>query len=121
MTRRTSTLVTAAALALATCVVQAADDLSRVPRGTVLEGSVETTTDQVLFPSSTFGQILAPACLNCAQKSLQLNAESVFNLAGKRVTLQEMAAYCGGTRSKPITIQYRLSDSIVSMVSVGEL
>ncbi len=121
MTRRTSTLVTMAALALATCVVQAADDISNLPPGTVLEGSVETTTDQVVFPSSTSGQIMATPCPGCDPKSFPLSAETWFNLAGKRVTLQEMAAYCGRVRDKPINIQYRLRDSIVSMVSVGEL
>ena len=121
MTRRTSKLVSVAAVALATCVAHAAENISLLPPGTVLEGSVETTTDQVLFPSSLLGRVMAPACLNCAQKSLQLGADTVFNLAGKRVTLQEMTAYCGRVRGNAITIQYRLSDSIVSMVSVGEL
>jgi hypothetical protein len=115
-------LVTVAAVALAAAgVVHAAEDLSKLPIGTVLEGSMETTTEQVLFPSTLFGQLQAPACLRCALKSLSLSAETRFNLAGKNVTLQEMAAYCSSVRGKSITIEYRLSDSIVSMVSVGEL
>jgi hypothetical protein len=121
MTRRTSTLVTAL-VALATAgLAHAADDISQLPIGTVLEGSVETTTDQVLFPSTLFGKIQAPACVGCSAKLLALSADTWFNLAGKRVTLQDMAAYCGHVRGKPITIEYRLSDSVVSMVSVGEL
>jgi hypothetical protein len=110
-----------AAVALATCAAQAAEDISLLPPGTVLEGSMETTTDQVLFPSSLAGQLMAPPCLDCAPKSLALSPETVFNLAGRRVSLQEMTTYCSGVRGKSLTIQYRLSDSIVSMVSVGEL
>lgn len=122
MTQRTSMLVTVAIVALAAAgAARAADDLSKLPLGTVLEGSMETTTEQVLFPSTLFGQLQAPACLNCALKSVSLSAETRFNLAGKNVTLQEMAAYCGRVRGKNITIEYRLSDSVVSMVSVGEL
>lgn len=121
MTRRTSTLVTLVALTLAAGIAHAAGTVQQLPPGTVLEGSVETTTEQVLFPSTLFGTMQAPACVGCSAKVLSLSADTWFNLAGKRVTLQEMAAYCASARGKSITIHYRLSDSIVSMVSVGEL
>jgi len=116
----------AVALALALLSVGAAQPLAAqvsaasLPPGTVLEASVESSTDQVIFPSSLPGRIQAQACSTCGVKQLAADATTRFNLAGKQVSLQQMAAYCSTTAGKPLTIHYRLSDSIVSLVSVLE-
>jgi len=91
---------------------------ANLPGGTVLESSVETSTDLVLFPRSTAGKIQARACAACSAKLLQLDGSTKFNLAGQQVTLAQMSAYCSGVSGKSLTIHYRLSDSIVSLVSV---
>ncbi len=91
-----------------------------LPVGTVLESSVETTTDQVRFPPTVAGRIEARACATCQLQLLQLGPSTAFNLAGQQVSLQEMAAYCAAAHDKALTIHYRLRDSIVSLVSVLE-
>jgi hypothetical protein len=88
--------------------------------GTVLEASVEGSTDQVLFPASLAGKIQARTCSSCAVRLLPMDAATRFNLGGQSVSLQQMAAYCRKTSRKPLTIHYRLSDSVVSLVSVLE-
>lgn len=93
---------------------------AQLPPGTVLEASVESESDQILFPSSLAGTLQASPCATCAAKVLQLDTATKFNLGGQQVTLQQMAAYCGSVRGKSVTIHYRISDSIVSLVSVLE-
>ena len=95
-------------------------EIAQLPQGTVLEASVESSSDQILFPSSLAGKIQASPCASCAAKLLQLDTMTIFNLAGQQVSLQQMAAYCSSVRGKSVTIHYRLSDSIVSLVSVLE-
>src|SRR5258707_10348336 len=104
----------------ATQPVAAQPATAELAPGTVLEASVETSSDQVLFPSSLAGTIQASPCATCAAKPLQLDNATIFNLAGQQVSLQQMAAYCSSVRGKSLTIHYRLSDSIVSLVSVLE-
>lgn len=91
-----------------------------VPPGTVLEASVESSTDWVVFPSSLPGRLQAQACSTCAVRQLSMDATTRFNLAGQQVSMQQMAAYCSTTAGRPLTVHYRLSDSIVSLVSVLE-
>jgi len=106
--------------ALQSAAAQGAAELAKLPPGTELEGSVESSTDQVLFPSSLLGKIQAQACSTCAVKLLPVDAATRFNLGGQQVSMQQMAAYCSKTSGKSLTIHYRLSDSVVSLVSVLE-
>jgi len=62
--------------------------------------------------------IQASSCSTCAVKLLHLDAATKFNLGGQQVSLHDMAVYCSGVRGKSLTIHYRLSDSVVSLVSV---
>jgi hypothetical protein len=106
--------------ALQSAAAQVAADAAASPPGTVLETAVESSTDQVVFPASLPGRIQAQACSTCAVKQLPMDAATRFNLGGQNVSLQQMAAYCSTTAGKPLTIHYRLSDSVVSLVSVLE-
>jgi hypothetical protein len=83
------------------------------PPVTVLEGSVETSADQVVFPSSLAGKIDVRG-----GQSLQLGPDTQFVAGGKVVSLQAMAAYASGAGSTPLTIHYRLKDSVVSRVMI---
>jgi len=93
---------------------------ANLPRGTVLEASVESATDQIVFPATLPGSLQARPCPACAYKVLPLDANTRFNLGGQLVTLQQMTAFCVTSTSKPLTVHYRLSDGVVSLVSVPE-
>ncbi len=82
-----------------------------MPPATVLEASIETTTDQVIWPLSTNGRLQVRECKGCLHATLQLDARTRFNLAGQNVSLKEMAAYASAKRGQPLDIHYRLNDS----------
>ena len=84
----------------------------------VLEAAIETATDQVILPATLAGRVTVRNCVGCQHSTLQLDASTKFNLAGQSVSLKEMAAYASGKRDQPLTIHYRLRDSVVSLISV---
>jgi hypothetical protein len=104
----------------ASATAQTSNDLARLPRGTVLEGAEESSTELTGLPATVAGKIRVQSCSTCAVKMLSMDSATRFNLGGKRVSLQEMAAYCAKNTHKPLTIHYRLTDSVVSLVSVLE-
>lgn len=87
--------------------------LAQRPPVIVIEDSVETTTDQVLLPSSLAGKVSLRG-----GASLQLGPDSRFYAAGKPVSLKELAAFMRGVGNVPMTIHYRLKDGIVSRIVV---
>ena len=91
---------------------------AQLPPNTVLEASIETTADQVLFPSSLAGRVQVRNCTGCAHSTLQLDANTRFNLAGQNISLREMANYAHDARGRPLSIHYRLRDNVVSLVTV---
>jgi len=93
---------------------------AHLPIGTVLEASVESATDQIVLPASLPGSLQARPCQTCASRVLPVDANTHFNLGGQLVTLPQMIAYCATATSKPLTVHYRLSDGVVSLVSVPE-
>jgi hypothetical protein len=109
------TMITATLLALAALAGTA---FAQLAPNTVIEAAVETTTDNVIFPSSTAGRIQVRGCEGCLHSTLQLDANTRFNLGGHNVSLREMAAYASATSHRPLDIHYRLRDSVVSLVSV---
>ena len=111
------TLVAAAVLALAGTVGMAH---AQLPPGVVIEGSVETTTDAVIFPLSLAGRVQVRNCAGCEHATLQLGPDTQFILAGHNVSLREMSAYAQQASARPLTISYRLRDLIVSRVAVLE-
>jgi hypothetical protein len=111
------TLVVAAAMALAGTGGMAR---AQLPPGVVIEGSVETTTDAVIFPLSLSGRVQVRNCDGCAHATLQLDANTQFILAGHHVSLREMTTYARQASARPLTISYRLRDLVVSRVAVLE-
>jgi len=104
-----------AALALTSGVAEA----QRAPN-IVLESSVETTTDAVIFPSGPEGRITVRNCDWCEHPTMQLGPDTQYILAGQYVSMLEMAKYCHGAAGKALTVSWRLKDKIVSRVSVLE-
>jgi hypothetical protein len=90
------------------------------PPVTVIEGSVETTTDSVIFPSGLDGRVQVRGCDGCLHTTLQLDKDTKCILAGHTVTLREMAAYASRASARPLTISYRLRDLVVSRIAVLE-
>lgn len=94
--------------------------LAQLPPAVPIEGSVETMTDAVIMPESLSGRVTVRHCEGCISSTLQLDANTRCNLAGRLVSVKEMANYLRATRAKPLTIHYRLSDQIVTLISVLE-
>ena len=108
-----------AALALVAAPAAGAGEQARyVPPGTVLEGSVETSTEAVVFPSGLDGRLLVRSCEGCAHSNIQLDAQTQFTLAGQVVSLRDMAQYALRNPGHALTIHYRLSDTVASRVTV---
>ncbi len=110
-------LMVAAILALA-CAGGAVR--AQLPPATVIEGSVETTTDAVIFPSGLDGRVTVRGCDGCLHSTLQLDKNTRCILAGQTVSLRDMAAYARQASARPLTISYRLSDLVVSRIAVLE-
>lgn len=110
-------LIAAAFLALAAGVGAAR---AQLPPNMVLEGSVETTTDEVIFPSSLAGRVDVRNCVSCLHATLQLDQNTQCILAGHTVSLREMTAYARQKGGRPLTISYRLRDLVVSRIAVLE-
>jgi len=91
---------------------------AQMPPNTVVEGSIETQTDAVIFPSGLDGRVSVRNCVGCLHSTLQLGQDTVCILGGQRVALRDMAAYASRTSGRPLTITYRLRDLVVSRISV---
>ncbi|MBS0388892.1 MAG: hypothetical protein JSR15_10470 [Proteobacteria bacterium] len=109
------TCIAASLLALAAVAGTAS---AQLPPNTVVEGSIETQTDAVIFPSGLDGRVTVRNCVGCLHSTLQLDANTVCILAGQRVALRDLAAYASRTSGKPLTVTYRLRDLVVSRISV---
>ena len=93
---------------------------AQLPPAMVIEGSVETTTDAVIFPASLDGRVQLRSCGGCEHPTLQLDRNTVCILAGRTVSLRDMAAYAQRASERPLTISYRLRDLVVSRIVVLE-
>ena len=93
---------------------------AQLPPAVPIEGSVETTTDEVIFPSGLDGRIQVRGCEGCEHTTLQLDKDTKCILAGQTVTLRDMAAYAHRVSAHPLTISYRLRDQVVSRIAVLE-
>jgi hypothetical protein len=113
-------LMVLSGVAMQVATAQTAAQIAALPPGTVLEGSVESSTDLLVLPTSLSGSLQTRACSACAVRVLALDSATRFNLGGQQVSLQQMAQYCSTTAGKALTVHYRLSDSVVSLVSVLE-
>ena len=93
---------------------------AQLPPATVIEGAVETTTDAVIFPAGLDGRVQVRGCEGCAHSTLQLDGKTQCILAGRVVSLREMAANAQQNSARPLTISYRLRDLVVSRIVVLE-
>ena len=93
---------------------------AQLPPAVVIEGSVETTTDAVIFPLSLACRVQVRICGGCEHATLQLDDDTQCILAGHTVSLREMTAYARQGSARPLTISYRLRDLVVSRISVLE-
>jgi hypothetical protein len=91
---------------------------AQMPPATPIEGSVETTTDAVILPDTLQGRVTVRNCESCESSTLQLDGHTQLNLAGRQVSLHEMASYLHKVSGRSLTIHYRLSDHVVSLISV---
>ena len=107
----TGALVT---MALAIGASRAAD----LPRGTVLEGSVETSTGMVIFPAESSGRLQVRDCGGCLLSTIQTDAGTRYILVGETVSLRDMAQFALRNPGLALTIHYRLKDSVASRVTV---
>ena len=111
------TLVAAALMALAGT---AGPVRAQLPPAVVIEGAVETTTDAVIFPASLDGRVQVRGCEGCEHSTLQLDQNTRCILAGRTVSLRDMAAYARQASARSLTISYRLRDLVVSRIAVLE-
>ena len=112
-------LITAALLALAGAGI-GGPARAQLPPAVVIEGSVETTTDAVIFPLNLSGRVQVRDCEACEHATLQLDKDTQCILAGHTVSLREMTAFARQNSARPLTIHYRLRDQVVSRISVLE-
>src|ERR1700704_3054494 len=92
---------------------------AQLPPGVVIEGSIETNTDALIFPIDTHGRITVRNCRGCESATLQLDDATQFNLAGHLVTLKDMAAYARQKSGHIALIHYRLRDKVVSRILIN--
>lgn len=108
----TSTLAALALSAASTLAV------AQHPPITVVEASVETSANLVHLPSSLTGTIQLVGCPQCRLQSLQLDSNSQFFMNFQEVSLEQFSTAALSAQGKPLTIHYRLSDSIVTRVEL---
>ena len=115
-----STLKSLMAMAIVTLAWSSGAVRAQLPPNVEIEGSVETTTDAVIFPSGLDGRVTVRDCEGCLHSTLQLDKNTRCILAGQTVSLRDMTAYAGRASARPLTITYRLSDHVVSRITVLE-
>lgn len=93
---------------------------AQLPPNVVLEGSIETMTDAVIFPYDTTGRVTVRNCAGCEHPTLQLDKNTKCILAGRVVSLRELAGNAQSSSARPLTISYRLRDLVVSRIAVLE-
>lgn len=89
-----------------------------LPPGIVLEGSVETTTDAVIFPGDASGRLSVRGCNGCAHSTIQVDGNTQYLLAGESLGLREFAQYALRNPGRSLTIHYRLKDTVATRVTV---
>jgi hypothetical protein len=89
------------------------------PPITVTEASVETSANLVHLPPTLAGTIQVLGCPQCRLQSLQLGPDSRFFLNGQEISLVQLSTAALSGTGNPLTIHYRLSDSIVTRVELA--
>jgi len=112
-------LMIAAVLALGAGAALPAEETAAMLPGVVLEGSVETSTDAVIFPGDGNGRLQVRGCDSCLHGGvIPVDARTTYVIGGDSVSLREMAQYALRTPGHALTIHYRLKDTIATRVTV---
>lgn len=83
-----------------------------------IEGSVESTADQISLPVAEGGMVTARPCDDCAARTLYLDKDRVLILNGHPVGLAEMSRALRSAGKVPVAVHYRVSDSLVTRIVV---
>jgi hypothetical protein len=86
----------------------------------MLEGAIETYTNEITLPASAGGTILVRHCERCGGVSLTTSAATRYFIGSRSVSLQDLIAYLRSGQRFPTTIFYNLGDGSVSRVAAGK-
>jgi DNA replicative helicase MCM subunit Mcm2 (Cdc46/Mcm family) len=86
----------------------------------MLEGAIETYSNQITLPGSAGGSVTVSRCDGCKGRSLYINAGTKFFIGSKEVTLREMSTYLRSGQRQPTAIFYTLNDGNVRRVAAGK-
>jgi hypothetical protein len=82
-----------------------------------LESSVETSANLVSLPADIRGNLQVRACAQCDLLSFRLDANVQLVAGGKVQTLPLFRSLLANMGQQPLTIHYRVKDSIVTRIS----
>lgn len=85
----------------------------------MLEGAIETYTNEVTLPGSVGGAIVVRHCERC-NRALNTDGATLYYIGARPATLAEMNAYLRTARRLPLAIFYNLGDGKVSRVAAGK-
>ena len=83
-----------------------------------IEGSVESTADQVSLPAAESGLVTARPCDDCAARTFYLDKERVLILNGHPVGLAEMSRALRSAGKAAVAVHYRVSDALITRIVV---
>lgn len=88
-----------------------------------LEEAVETSTEDVLLPTSVPGTITFRNCAEpCALRSLSVTAQSTFFVGQTPVTLADFSAFLRSGGLKPVTVfRQAKGTNVTRVVVIGEI
>lgn len=109
-------LIVGTVIALA---LSAAAQTEPAPRQ-ILEGAIETYTNEITLPASPGGSILVRHCERCGGRTLLTNSATQYYIGTRLSTLQQMNTYLQTGKRFPTTIFYNASDGNVSRVAAGK-
>jgi hypothetical protein len=85
----------------------------------LLEGAIETYTNEVTLPGSAGGAISVRHCERC-NRALNTDGATLYYIGSRPATLAELNAYLRTARRLPLAIFYNLGDGRVSRVAAGK-
>lgn len=86
----------------------------------MLEGAIETYTDEVVLPGSAGGSISVRHCDGCKGRVLYTDTATLYYIGTRSATLAELNTYLRTARRLPLAIFYNLGDGKVSRVAAGK-
>lgn len=127
MHKSSNAFLAAAVLALLTSAFAApqarAQTIPPFPPTKAMEGTVETSTEDVLLPTSTPGTITFRNCAEpCSLRTLSVTGQSLFFVGSTQVALADFNAFLRGGGLKPLTVFHEINGTNVTrVVVIGQL